>query len=123
MAPSNSAKDCETGRALETLSLPEALVLATYGTKPGRGWLWEIELGLGAAGALLLELALADRIVLDPDNVEARGVDTTGAALLDRTLALVVGRPGREPVAWVHQRRCCVKPSRDLDAADFPPRC
>jgi hypothetical protein len=21
------------------------------------------------------------------------------------------------------ERRCCVKPSRDLDAADFPPRC
>jgi hypothetical protein len=26
-------------------------------------------------------------------------------------------------MGWSPQRRCCIKPSRDLDAADFPPRC
>jgi hypothetical protein len=85
------------------MNLPEELVLLAY-SDDGTPEIDGTHLDNGLGGALLLELALAERVGIQDKNVVLRDRTPTGDALVDDALARIAaeGR-ARKPGHWVQK--------------------
>lgn len=80
-------------------TLAEELLLLAYNDKTGRNQAGNLALGL--AGALLLDLTLAQRIDLDGKHVVVVNPQPLGNPLLDDALHRINTDKSRKPNAWV----------------------
>ena len=86
-----------------SIPLTDELLLLGYDDTTGKQLLSH-ELDLGLAGAVLLELALAERIDVDGGRVVVRNPAPTGDAIVDAALARIVADgKRRKPQAWVER--------------------
>jgi hypothetical protein len=84
-----------------TMNLAEELALLGYGDD-GKPVTDGMHLDNGLGGALLLELALAERVDIDDKRVVVRNPAPTGDPIIDRALAQIVNdRKSRKPGHWV----------------------
>ncbi|MFE1228248.1 GPP34 family phosphoprotein [Streptomyces sp. NPDC058745] len=85
-------------------SLPARLVLAAHEDPRLRSRMFRTELGFGAAGAALLELALEGRISVSHDEIVVRGARRCPDPVVDLVLErLLFADRGRGPRGWVER--------------------
>lgn len=85
-----------------SLSLAEELLLLGYREEDGKRIAGGTELQAGAAGALVAELALAERIDLDADRITVTDPTPVGDPELDDVLARMrTDAKARKPVWWI----------------------
>ena len=84
------------------VTLAEDLYLLASDGTTGRLLVDPVHLDLGLGGALLLDLAIRERVLLRDGHVTVAGEHRTGEPLLDSALVEIVGRPRRHgPDHWV----------------------
>ncbi|GAA4684335.1 hypothetical protein GCM10023347_44240 [Streptomyces chumphonensis] len=77
--------------------LADALLLHVAAASRGRPDRWRVELGLGTAGAVLVDLALAGRVAVRPGHVTVRCADRVDDPVADEVLGALL---------LDHRRRC-----------------
>ncbi|MEU8518283.1 GPP34 family phosphoprotein [Streptomyces sp. NBC_01216] len=86
------------------LSLPARLVLAAHADRRLRSRMFRTELGYGAAGAALLELAAEERISVSHEAIVVRDARRDADPVVDRVLGqLLFADRGRGPRRWVER--------------------
>lgn len=83
--------------------LTEELALLAYRDDTGRNQIQHIELGL--AGAILLDLTVAERIDLQEKRVVVTDPKPVGHPLLDPVLARMAADKPRRPRSWIEKLR------------------
>ncbi|MEU4739262.1 GPP34 family phosphoprotein [Actinosynnema sp. NPDC023658] len=84
-----------------TLTLADELALLVHDDDDGARRLGQPALGYGLAGALLVELALAERIDVADKKVTVLDPTPVGHPVLDQALARIAGDKPRKPAHWV----------------------
>ncbi len=84
------------------VTLAEELFLLAHDSSSGKAKIGSTELDLGLAGALLLELSLAERVGVEDGRVRVIDPGPLGDSLLDAALAKIANEPRpRRPQSWV----------------------
>ncbi|MEU4442500.1 GPP34 family phosphoprotein [Actinosynnema sp. NPDC050801] len=87
---------------MDDLTLAEELALLAY-EDDGSRRLGQPALGYGLAGALLVELALAERIDVIDKKVVVLDPAPVGHVVLDRALTRIAGEKPRKPAHWIEK--------------------
>jgi hypothetical protein len=90
---------------MTTVALAEELLLLAYDDETGKATGSRIALDLGMAAAVLVELALAGRIVLADGQIVAVDTRPTGDPITDEVLAKVAADTPHTPASWVQRLR------------------
>src|SRR5215207_3542313 len=88
-----------------SVALAEELLLLAYDDESGRATGSQIGLDLGMAAAVLVELALAGRVVYVDGTIMVRDATPTGKPILDELLARVAADTPHTPASWVQRLR------------------
>jgi hypothetical protein len=88
-----------------SVALAEELLLLAYDDESGRATGSQIGLDLGMAAAVLVELALAGRIVYVDRTIMVRDATPTGVSIIDEVLARVAAEPHHSPASWLQRLR------------------
>lgn len=100
---------------MDTLTLAEELLLLAYDEQTGRRIADGTSLGVGVAGSLLADLALAERVDLDGKVVTVLDRAPVGDPDLDDALARMATEPKpRKPEWWIERLGKQKKDGRDL---------
>lgn len=87
---------------MDTLTLAEELLLLAYEEETGRRIADGTSLGVGVAGSLVADLALAERVDLDGKRVTVLDSGPVGDPDLDEALARMAAEPKpRKPEWWI----------------------
>ncbi|MER7415383.1 GPP34 family phosphoprotein [Micromonospora peucetia] len=87
------------------VALAEELLLLAYDDETGKATMPRISLDLGMAAAVLIELALAGRIVYSEGSLAAVDPTPIGEPLADEVLARIAADTPRSPASWVQRLR------------------
>ncbi|MCX4386739.1 GPP34 family phosphoprotein [Micromonospora peucetia] len=87
------------------VALAEELLLLAYDDETGKATMPRISLDLGMAAAVLIELALAGRIVYSEGSLAAVDPTPIGEPLADEVLARMAADLPRSPASWVQRLR------------------
>lgn len=90
---------------MRSVPLAEELLLLAYDDDTGKATGSRIALDLGMAAAVLIELALAGRIVLDGGFVVVRDGTAIGEPIADAVLARMVDATPNTAASWVQRLR------------------
>ncbi|GGM62840.1 hypothetical protein GCM10011608_55120 [Micromonospora sonchi] len=85
--------------------LAEELLLLAYDDETGKSTMPRISLDLGMAAAVLIELALAERIAYADGTLTAVDATPTGEPVTDDVLARIAADPPHSPSNWVQRLR------------------
>jgi hypothetical protein len=88
-----------------SVALAEELLLLAYDDESGRATGSQIGLDLGMAAAVLVELALAGRIVYVDRMIMVRDATPTGVSIIDEVLARVAADTPHTPQSWLQRLR------------------
>jgi hypothetical protein len=88
-----------------SVALAEELLLLAYDDDSGRATGSQIGLDLGMAAAVLIELALAGRVVYVDRTIMVRDARPTGVAIIDEVLARVAADTPHTPQSWLQRLR------------------
>lgn len=89
---------------MNTLTLAEELLLLAYEEESGRRMADGTSLGVGVAGSLLADLALAERVDLDGERVTVLDRAPVGDPDLDDALGRMAAEPKpRKPEWWIER--------------------
>jgi hypothetical protein len=88
-----------------SVALAEELLLLAYDDESGRATGSQIGLDLGMAAAVLVELALAGRIVYVDRTIMVRDATPTGVSIIDEVLARVAANSPQTPASWLQRLR------------------
>ncbi|MEU4779785.1 GPP34 family phosphoprotein [Micromonospora sp. NPDC023633] len=87
------------------VALAEELLLLAYDDETGKATMPRISLDLGMAAAVLIELALAGRIVYSEGSLAVVDPTPTGEPLVDGVLARMAADTPHSPSSWVQRLR------------------
>ncbi|MEV4758041.1 GPP34 family phosphoprotein [Micromonospora sp. NPDC049559] len=87
------------------VALAEELLLLAYDDESGRATGSRIGLDLGMAAAVLVELALADRLAYVDGSLEAIDRTPTGVPVADEVLARIAADTPQPAASWVQRLR------------------
>ncbi|MFV2115622.1 GPP34 family phosphoprotein [Micromonospora sp. LOL_025] len=87
------------------VALAEELLLLAYDDETGKATMPRISLDLGMAAAVLIELALAGRIVYSEGSLTVVDPTPTGEPLVDGVLARMAADTPHSPSSWVQRLR------------------
>ncbi|MGK5672754.1 GOLPH3/VPS74 family protein [Micromonospora sp. URMC 106] len=87
------------------VALAEELLLLAYDDETGKATMPRISLDLGMAAAVLIELALAGRIVYSDGSLAVVDPTPTGEPLVDGVLARIAEDTPHSPSSWVQRLR------------------
>ncbi|MEU6073043.1 GPP34 family phosphoprotein [Micromonospora sp. NPDC047074] len=87
------------------VALAEELLLLAYDDETGKATMPRISLDLGMAAAVLIELALAGRIVYSEGSLAVVDPTPTGEPLVDGVLARIAADTPHSPSSWVQRLR------------------
>jgi hypothetical protein len=90
---------------MSSVALAEELLLLAYDDDSGRATGSQIGLDLGMAAAVLIELALAGRVVYVDRTIMVRDARPTGVAIIDEVLARVAADTPHTPQSWLQRLR------------------
>jgi hypothetical protein len=90
---------------MTSIALAEELLLLAYDDETGKATGSRIGLDLGMAAAVLVDLALANRIAYSAGNLIAVDPTPTGDPIADRVLAKVEAEGAHTPAQWVQRLR------------------
>ncbi|ASW57988.1 GPP34 family phosphoprotein [Plantactinospora sp. KBS50] len=90
---------------MTTTALAEELLLLAYDDKSGKALGSRIGLDLGMAAAVLVDLALANRIAFDDGSIVVTDPTPTGEPIADQVLARVAADTPHTPASWVQRLR------------------
>jgi hypothetical protein len=90
---------------MSSVALAEELLLLALDDETGKASGSRIGLDLGMAAAVLVELALAGRIVYVDRTIMVRDAKPTGVAIIDEVLARLVVESPNTPASWVQRLR------------------
>jgi hypothetical protein len=90
---------------MSSVALAEELLLLALDDETGKATGSRIGLDLGMAAAVLVELALAGRIVYVDRTIMVRDATPTGVSLIDEVLARVAAEPSNTPASWLQRLR------------------
>ncbi|BCJ58622.1 GOLPH3/VPS74 family protein [Micromonospora endophytica] len=85
--------------------LAEELLLLAYDDETGKSTMPRISLDLGMAAAVLIELALAERIAYADGTLTAVDPTPTGEPITDDVLARIAADTPHSPSSWVQRLR------------------
>jgi hypothetical protein len=88
-----------------SVALAEELLLLAYDDESGKATGSRIGLDLGMVAAVLVELALAGRIVYVDQMIIVRDAAPTGDAIVDEVLARVAADAPHTPASWLQRLR------------------
>ena len=91
--------------AMSSVALAEELLLLAYDDDSGRATGSTIGLDLGMAAAVLIELALAGRVVYVDRTIMVRDATPTGVSIIDEVLARVAADTPHTPQSWLQRLR------------------
>ncbi|SCE74966.1 GOLPH3/VPS74 family protein [Micromonospora mirobrigensis] len=87
------------------VALAEELLLLAYDDESGKATMPRISLDLGMAAAVLVELALANRIAYAAGNLAVTDPTPTGEPVTDEVLAKIAADTPHTPSSWVQRLR------------------
>ncbi|MEU9505088.1 GPP34 family phosphoprotein [Micromonospora sp. NPDC048170] len=87
------------------VALAEELLLLAYDDETGKATMPRISLDLGMAAAVLIELALAGRVVYSEGTLAAVDPTPIGDPLADGVLDRIAADTPRSPASWVQRLR------------------
>ncbi|MBY8871496.1 GPP34 family phosphoprotein [Micromonospora sp. PLK6-60] len=87
------------------VTLAEELLLLAYDDETGKATMPRISLDLGMAAAVLVELALANRIAYADGNLAVTDPTPTGEPVTDQVLAKIAADTPHTPSSWVQRLR------------------
>jgi len=90
---------------MSSVALAEELLLLAYDDDSGRATGSTIGLDLGMAAAVLIELALAGRVVYVDRTIMVRDATPTGVSIIDEVLARVAADTPHTPQSWLQRLR------------------
>jgi Golgi phosphoprotein 3 GPP34 len=90
---------------MASVALAEELLLLAYDDESGRATGSQIGLDLGMAAAVLVELALAGKIVYVDRTIMVRDATPTGVAIIDDVLARIAADTPHTPASWLQRLR------------------
>jgi hypothetical protein len=90
---------------MSSVALAEELLLLAYDDDSGRATGSTIGLDLGMAAAVLIELALAGRVVYVDRTIMVRDATPTGVSIIDEVLARVAVDTPHTPQSWLQRLR------------------
>src|SRR3954453_22629157 len=88
-----------------SVALAEELLLLAYDDDSGRATGSTIGLDLGMAAAVLIELALAGKVVYVDRTIMVRDAPPTGVSIIDEVLARVAADTPHTPQSWLQRLR------------------
>jgi hypothetical protein len=88
-----------------SVALAEELLLLAYDDESGKATGSHIGLDLGMAAAVLVELALAGRIVYVDRTIMVRDATPTGVSIIDEVLARIAADTPHTPQSWLQRLR------------------
>jgi hypothetical protein len=88
-----------------SVALAEELLLLAYDDESGRATGSHIGLDLGMSAAVLVELALAGRIVYVDHTIMVSDATPTGVPIVDEVLARVAADSPHSPTSWLQRLR------------------
>jgi hypothetical protein len=88
-----------------SVALAEELLLLAYDDESGRAAGSQIGLDLGMAAAVLVELALAGRVVYIDRMIMVRDATPTGVWIIDEVLARLAADTPHTPASWLQRLR------------------
>jgi Golgi phosphoprotein 3 (GPP34) len=88
-----------------SVALAEELLLLAYDDESGKATGSQIGLDLGMAAAVLVELALAGRIVYVDRTIMVRDATPTGVSIIDEVLARLAADAPQTPASWLQRLR------------------
>jgi hypothetical protein len=88
-----------------SIALAEELLLLAYDNESGRANGSQIGLDLGMAAAVLVELALAGRVIYVDGTIAVRDATPTGKPIIDEVLGRVAADTPHTPASWVQRLR------------------
>jgi hypothetical protein len=88
-----------------SVALAEELLLLAYDDESGKATGSQIGLDLGMAAAVLIELALAGRVVYFDRTIVVRDATPTGVSIIDEVLARVAADTPHTPASWLQRLR------------------
>lgn len=87
------------------VALAEELLLLAYDDETGKATMPRISLDLGMAAAVLVELALANRIAYDDGNLAVTDPTPVGESVIDEVLERMAADTPKSPSSWVQRLR------------------
>lgn len=90
---------------MSSVALAEELLLLALDDETGKAIGSRIGLDLGMAAAVLVELALAGRIVYVDRTLMVRDASPTGVVIIDEVLARLAAEAPNTPASWVQRLR------------------
>ncbi|MEV0154809.1 GPP34 family phosphoprotein [Micromonospora sp. NPDC050686] len=87
------------------VTLAEELLLLAYDDETGKATMPRISLDLGMAAAVLVELALANRVAYADGNLAVTDPTPTGEPVIDQVLAKIAADTPHTPSSWVQRLR------------------
>ncbi|MBM0232897.1 GPP34 family phosphoprotein [Micromonospora sp. STR1_7] len=87
------------------VALAEELLLLAYDDQTGKATMPRISLDLGMAAAVLVELALANRIAYDDGSLTVVDPTPTGEPVADEVLGRIAADTPHTPASWVQRLR------------------
>jgi len=90
---------------MSSVALAEELLLLAYDDDSGRATGSTIGLDLGMPAAVLIELALAGRVVYVDRTIMVRDATPTGVSIIDEVLARVAADTPHTPQSWLQRLR------------------
>jgi hypothetical protein len=88
-----------------SVALAEELLLLAYDDESGKATGSQIGLDLGMAAAVLVELALAGRVVYVDRTIMVRDATPTGVSVIDEILARLAADTPHTPASWLQRLR------------------
>jgi hypothetical protein len=88
-----------------SVALAEELLLLAYDDDSGKATGSHIGLDLGMAAAVLVELALAGRVVYVDRTIMVRDATPTGVSIIDEVLARLATDTPHTPASWLQRLR------------------
>jgi hypothetical protein len=88
-----------------SVALAEELLLLAYDDESGKAAGSQIGLDLGMAAAVLVELALAGRVVYVDRMIMVRDATPTGVSIIDEVLARLAADTPHTPASWLQRLR------------------
>jgi hypothetical protein len=88
-----------------SVALAEELLLLAYDDESGKATGSHIGLDLGMAAAVLIELALAGRVMYLDRTISVRDATPTGVAIIDEVLARLAAELPQTPASWLQRLR------------------
>jgi len=90
---------------MSSVALAEELLLLAYDDESGRAIGSKIGLDLGMAAAVLVELALAGRVMYLDRTLVVRDTTPTGVTIIDEVLARLAADTPHTPASWLQRLR------------------